>query len=90
MSTLTALTSPPRRYSDNVFDSAERIDRNRLLIDDFVVIEVLAHTADGVAAHLALAAIEVEHPHFSIATSDGQISTTPSPPIPKCRSTGAR
>ena len=37
-----------------------------------MIVQVLAHTADGVAAHFPLAAVQVEHPHPGVGNSGGQ------------------
>ena len=49
-----------------MLDSAERFDVELRFVREPVVIEILPDAADGIAAHLSLAAVEIEHPHFCI------------------------
>src|SRR5439155_25556809 len=47
-------------------DAAARFDRQPRLGGDAVVVDVLGHAADAVAAHLRFAAVGVEHAHAGV------------------------
>ncbi len=53
-------------------DPAEGLEGDTGLVGQAAVINELAHTAGSVAAHLALAAVGVEHPHTEVRDLGGQ------------------
>ena len=60
--------------------AAEGFDAQLLLVGDAVVKDVLCHAADAVAAHFALAAVQVEHAHFGIGHLRGADENHPVAP----------
>jgi len=53
-------------------DAGQRFDGDDILFDQAVIGNILCHATDGVAAHFALAAIQIEHTHFRIRNGAGQ------------------
>jgi hypothetical protein len=52
-------------------DAAAGLDAQFLLPRDAVVVDVLGHAADAVAAHFRLAAVGIEHPHAGVGSFAG-------------------
>ena len=48
------------------FDAGLRLHGEDIFFHDASIVEVLSHAPQGVARHLALAAVPVEHPHFRV------------------------
>ena len=66
ISTATLSTFPPDTERERcLIPLSVSIGKLRFL-RHFVVIEIFSDAADGVAAHLPLAAVEIEHPHFGV------------------------
>ena len=50
----------------DIFDTAQSLYRHLLLVDNRIVITVFSHATYSVAAHLALAAVCIEHSHLDV------------------------
>ena len=66
MSTVTVSTFPAGDMKPERQNTRQRLDADLFLIRMPVVVQVLAHAADAVAAHFGLRAVRIEHPHPKI------------------------
>ena len=78
-----------------MFDAALCLDGKFRLLHDPVVVEIFPHAADGVAAHIPLAAVRIEHTHlcvrnFAGADEDDAVPADPLVPVRKAHRRAGR
>ena len=71
MSTRTRSTLPSRDLEVQGQHAPPGLDGDAVLPRQAVVVEVLGHAPDAVAAHLALGAVGIEHPHPGVGPFRG-------------------